>query len=103
MKTSAWTRTGECRIVPWYFGLMRAEFEERRDTKDIYGVFGDTFQIRWVRAGRLPTKFDNPGPFGFLSTVATTPGDTRTFGDRALWRGFITYFKGNGDEQRPAN
>jgi len=94
MKTSAWSQTGYCRIVPWYFGLMRAEFEERRDTTDPDGVFGDTFQIRWVRSGRLPYEFDNSGPFGFLSTIATPAGDTKTYGARALWKGFITYFRG---------
>lgn len=94
MVTGRWHRTGACRVVPWYFGLMRAEFEERRDTVDSCGIAGTTFQIRWVRAGRLPEQYDNSGPFGFLSTVATPPGDVEVFGDRALWRYFIAYFRG---------
>lgn len=85
-----WKRTGACRIVPWYFGLMRAEFEERRETEDM-------FQIRWVSAGRFPAEFDNAGPFGFLSTVATPAGDTPTYGARALWRYFVRYYKAAGD------
>ena len=92
MKTSSWHRTGACRIVPWRFGLMRAEFEERRNITDPYGVTGDMYQLRWVRAGKLPHKFDNIGPFGFLSTIATLAGDTATYGDRALWRNFISYW-----------
>jgi len=59
------------------------------------GIFGDTFQIRWARAGRLPYEFDNAGPFGFLSTVSTPIG-VKTYGDRSLWRVFITYFRSPG-------
>lgn len=33
-------------------------------------------------------------------TPPTPVGDTRKFGDRALWRGFITYFKGNDDVEK---
>ena len=55
-----------------------------------------TFQTRWVGAGRFPAQMDVTSPFGFWSTMATPVGDTKKFGDRALWRGFITYFKGNG-------
>ncbi len=73
---------------------------ERRDFPDPYG--GDdagngTFQTRWVSAGRFPWEMDITSPFGFWSTMATPVGDTKKFGDRALWRGFITYFKGNDD------
>ena len=98
-KPTSWYRTGDCRIAPWWFGIMRAEFMERRDFPDPYG--GDdagngTFQTRWVGAGRLPYTFDNNySPFGFWSTMSTPVGDTKTYGDRALWRGFITYFRSN--------
>lgn len=89
-----WHRTGEARIVPSWFGFMRAEVMERRDFPDPYG--GDdagngTFQIRWVSAGRLPLEYDNSGPFGFWSTLATPPDDP-TYGDRSLWRNFISCF-----------
>ena len=43
---------------------------------------------------------DITSPFGFWSTMATPVGDTRKYGDRALWKGFITYFKGNGDVEK---
>jgi hypothetical protein len=91
-----WKRTGDCRIVPSYFGFMRAEFMERRDFPDPYGgddAGGGTFQTRWVSAGRFPWQMDITSPYGFWSTMSTPVGDTRNYGDRALWRGFITYFK----------
>lgn len=74
---------------------MRAEFMERRDfvDEDDEAV---SFQTRWVAAGRFPYELDQTSPFGFWSTMSTPVGDTKQYGDRALWRGFITYFKGNG-------
>lgn len=84
-----WYRTGETRIVPWWFGLMRAEFMERRDFKDETGEVME-YQLRSVGAGRLPQNFDGPDAFGFWSTMATPPD--RKFGDRALWRRFISYW-----------
>jgi hypothetical protein len=93
-KPTEWGRTGDCRIVPWWFGLMRAEFMERRDFADEAGEVM-SFQTRWVSAGRFPWEMDITSPFGFWSTMSTPVGDTKKFGDRALWRGFITYFKSN--------
>lgn len=83
-----WYRTGECRIVPWYFGLMRAEFFERRDYKDETGEVME-YELRTVGAGRLPPKFDGPSAFGFWSTLAS---GSSLYGERALWRQFITFF-----------
>jgi hypothetical protein len=97
IKPTAWYRTGDCRIVPWWFGVMRAEFMERRDYPDFYGEI-NSYQIRWVGAGRFPREFDGGMAFGFWSTMATPVGDSKKYGDRALWRGFITYFKGNKDK-----
>lgn len=97
---TSWYRTGDCRVVPWHFGLMRAEFMERRDFPDPLGPDDagvGTYQIRWVAAGRLPEEFSDSGPFGFWSTMATQVGDTVKYGDRALWRGFITYFRKKSD------
>jgi len=78
---------------------MRAEFMERRDFPDPYvveaGDAGGSFKTRWVSAGRFPWDMDITSPFGFWSTMATPVGDTEKYGDRALWRGFITYFKDN--------
>ncbi len=71
---------------------MRAEFEWRRDLIDQYDETS-MYQIRWCAAGRLPLEYDNNGPFGFLSTMSTPQGDTKQYGDRALWRGFISYFR----------
>lgn len=88
-----WKRTGDCRIAPWWFGIMRAEFMERRDFYDEYGEVS-SFQTRWVGAGRFPAEMDVTSPYGFWSTMATPIGDTKNYGDRALWRGFITFFKG---------
>jgi hypothetical protein len=89
-KTSEWRQTGECRIVPWYFGLMRAEFCERRDFA--WPETGEVmeFQIRWVSAGRLPDEYDNSGAYGFWSTLST-PRDSR-YGSRAIWRQLISYW-----------
>ncbi len=75
--------------MPWYFGLMRAEFLERRDFKDESGEVME-YQLRWPGAGRFPEKYDGGGAFGFWSTLATTPD--RKYGDRALWRRFVTYW-----------
>jgi hypothetical protein len=100
MKHTAWYRTGDCRIVPWWFGIMRAEFMERRDFPGHFGTMEDgTFQTRWVSAGRFPAEMDVTSPFGFWSTMSTPVGDTKQYGDRALWRGFITYFRGNDDKR----
>lgn len=84
-----WYRTGACRIVPWYFGLMRAEFLERRDFKDETGEVM-AYQIRWVSAGRFPDKYDGPDAFGFWSTLASK--EDRKYGERTLWRRFINYW-----------
>lgn len=100
MKPTAWYRTGDCRIAPWWFGIMRAEFMERRDFADGSGEV-TSFQIRWVAAGRFPAEMDATSPFGFWSTMATPVGDTKGYGDRALWRGFITYFRSNTDGAKP--
>lgn len=88
---TAWYRTGECRIVPWWFGLMRAEFLERRDFKERESGDVMEYQIRWVGSGRFPSEFDGGSAFGFWSTLATPPDDMR-YGQRSLWRRFVTYF-----------
>lgn len=94
-KRTEWYRTGDCRVAPWWFGVMRAEFMERRDAPGYSGTMEDgTYQIRWVGAGRLPPQYDGPTASGFWSTMATPIGDTKTYGNRALWRGFVTYFRG---------
>jgi hypothetical protein len=88
---SEWKRTGEVRIVPWWFGIMRAEFEERRSFAGYSGTFDDgTFQLRWVGTGRLPAIYDNSGPFGYWSTLST-PRDMH-YGMRAVWRQLIQHF-----------
>lgn len=98
-KPTPWKRTGDCRIAPWWFGLMRAEFMERRDFPGYSGTMEDgSFQTRWVSAGHFPWQMDVTSPFGFWSTMSTPTGDTQRYGVRALWRGFITYFKGNGGD-----
>ena len=73
---------------------MRAEFMERRDFEDYYGEVV-SFQTRWVGAGRFPWQMDITSPYGFWSTMSTPVGDTANYGKRALWRGFITYFRSN--------
>lgn len=87
-----WYRTGEVRIVPWYFGLMRAEFVERRDFTDGDGEDAEvvSYQLRTVGTGKLPQEFDGGGAFGFWSTMATPP-DAR-YGQRAIWRNLIKFF-----------
>lgn len=84
-----WYRTGECRIVPWHFGIMRAEFVERRDFKDDTGEVME-YQLRFVGTGRFPAEFDGPSAFGFWSTLATPP-DFK-FGQRAIWRQLVSFF-----------
>lgn len=85
-----WYRTGEARIVPSWFGFMRAEFMERRDFKDTETGEVMEYQLRAGRAGPLPAKFDGPDAFGFWSTLATP--DEQQYGDRAIWRKFCTFF-----------
>jgi hypothetical protein len=97
MNKSKWKKTGDCRIVPWYFGIMRAEFMERRDFSDGYGEV-TSFQTRWVSAGKFPWQMDITSPYGFWSTMSTPVGETETYGMRALWRGFITFFKSNNEK-----
>ena len=89
-----WYRTGDVRIVPWWFGLMRAEFMERRDFKCSQTGDPMEYQIRWVSAGRLPMEFDGAGAFGFWSTLAT-PYDDKRYGDRRIWHWFIRYWDSN--------
>lgn len=89
-KKGPWYRTGEVRIVPWYFGLMRAEFLERRDFSDPETGEVMEYQMRPVSTGPLPAEYDGPSAYGFWSTLAT-PRDKR-FGDRAIWRQLISYW-----------
>lgn len=91
-----WYKTGDARIVPWHFGLMRAEFMERRDFSSCGEI--TSFQTRWVSSGKFPWEMDITSPYGFWSTMSTPIGDTKKFGMRAMWRGFITYFKSNEDK-----
>lgn len=97
-KPTEWYRTGETRIVPWYFGLLRAEFIERRDFKDQDGEV-TSYQLRTVGTGPLPDEYGSYySPFGFWSTMST-PDDAR-YGQRAIWRNLIKYFnKPKGPEE----
>lgn len=92
-----WYRIGDMRIVPWCFGLMRAEFLEQRDYSEKEPNENGKHEVmehglRWVSAGRLPPQYDGPGAFGFWSTMAT-PVDDPKYGDRRFWRRFIQYWK----------
>jgi hypothetical protein len=86
-----WYRTGESRIVPWYFGLLRAEFGWRRDFKEPESGEVMEYQLIFRAAGRFPREFDGTGAFGFWSTLAT-PTDDPKFGERRFWRQFIWWF-----------
>lgn len=92
MKSKGWYPTGEARIAPSWFGFMRAEVMQRRDFPGYSGTMEDgTYQIRWVSAGSFPREFDGPTAFGFWSTLSV-PADDPKYGDRSLWRNFISYF-----------
>jgi hypothetical protein len=94
-----WYRTGETRIVPWYFGLLRAEFIERRDFKDPDGEV-TSYQLRYVGTGHIPDEYGSwkTSPFGFWSTMAT-PDDAR-YGERAIWKNLIKFFKAPAVRER---
>jgi hypothetical protein len=66
--SSKWYRTGNMRIVPWYFGLMRAEEEFTRDCYDPFGETNGT-QSCWKGVGKLPNDRDGPNLY---STMAAT-------------------------------
>ena len=90
---SEWYKTGEVRIVPWYFGLMRAEFMERRDfsvgqkgTEDYEVV---SYQLRAVGTGRLPQHYE--AMTGFWSMMSST-SYTR-HGDASIWRNLVRFFR----------
>ena len=87
MKNANWYQTGEARIVPWYFGLMRAELRWQRDYSDADGEVMP-YSVQWRPAGRLPFKYDNIGPFGFWSTMSAQP----MHGERFIWKRFISYW-----------
>lgn len=85
-----WYKTGETRIVPSWFGFMQAQEFWRRDFKDKETGEVMEYQLRARSAGPLPAKFDGPSAFGFWSTLATR--DEQQFGERAIWRRFISYW-----------
>lgn len=85
-----WEPTGEYRVAPWHFGLMRAEQQERRERRDSLPRPGDVegednggwFQLRWV-AFKPPAYEVERMNYGFYSLMA---GDS-------VMRRFITWFK----------
>lgn len=89
IRWSKWYRTGESRIVPWYFGLMRAEFFWRRDGYDHSGELV-LFQLTTRGTGRLPTDMDGPYAGGFWSTLAT-PVKAK-YGWRGIFRRLCFFF-----------
>ena len=86
-----WYLTGESRIVPSWFGFMRAEVFWRRDFKDSQTGEVTSYQLKAKSAGSLPPEYDGAGPFGFWSTLAT-PSDAR-HGMRAVFRKLVQMFK----------
>lgn len=88
---SGWYLTGEARIVPSWFGFMRAELFERRDFRDARDGEIYAYQIRARSAGRLPAEFDGSTAFGFWSTLSTP--HKAEFGMRAIFRKFIQMFR----------
>lgn len=89
-RKTEWYRTGEARIVPSWFGFLRAEFFERRDFIDPDSGEIMEYQLRTRSAGRLPAEYDGPGAFGFWSTLAT-PNDAK-YGYRAIYNKFVKMF-----------
>lgn len=89
-KPTSWKDTGDYRIAPWLFGIMRAEkMQQRSMSADPESCF----QVRWVSAGALPPEYDGPSAFGFWSTMATPENSFKVFGARTIWKRFITYFQ----------
>lgn len=68
---SKWYRTGEARIAPWFFGIMRAEVQMRRDH---YSPDGLTigFNVKWVGAGRLPRNLANQSYYAMQAARVET-------------------------------
>lgn len=81
---SKWYLTGDARVAPWWFGLMRAEVMERRD---FFFEDGEekSYETRWVGAGRLPAEF---GDYNLWSTLASPVAEHP--GSPGFWRRFIT-------------
>jgi hypothetical protein len=92
---SKWYRTNDRRIVPWFFGLMRAEFIWRRDWIDNDGEVM-SYQLRPRSAGRLPDDMDGPGAFGFWSLLAAKWPANKA---QALWRPFVFFFGAPSDDK----
>jgi hypothetical protein len=82
-----WYMTGESRIVPSWFGFLRAEIIWRKDFKDPETGEVMEYQLRPRSAGPLPGAFDGPGAFGFWSTMASRSGL------RAVFRNLIRFYK----------
>lgn len=85
-----WYMTGEARIVPSWFGFMRAEVFWRRDFIDPDTGEVVEYQLKTKSAGPLPPEYDGADAFGFWSTLSTPP-DAR-HGMRAIFRRFIQVF-----------
>lgn len=95
-----WYLTGESRIVPSWFGFLRAEVFWRRDFKDPETGEVMEYQLKARSAGALPPQYDGTGAFGFWSTMAT-PSDAK-YGMRAIYRKFIQAFSApDGWRQSP--
>lgn len=96
---SHWYKTGETRIAPWYFGIMRAEVQMRRDHYDLDGL-NSGFNTKWVGAGRLPDNLANESYYSMLAT--TEDINPFTF----FWRCLVTALpklKGDPVPEPPAN
>lgn len=82
MVAGPWYKTGEYRTVPWRWGLMRAEQQERRD----YRWKGDDevtgYNLRWV--AYVPTRQEAENlNYGFYSLMAAD----------SVLRRFITWWR----------
>jgi hypothetical protein len=86
---SAWYRTGELRIVPSWFGFMRAEEQWRKDCYSPDGL-NSMFTTKWKSVGQIPQEINN-NIYSYLS--GAYKGESQF---RRKWRSFIFFFGGMG-------
>lgn len=86
---SPYYRTGDIRIVPWYFGLMQAQEQWRKDSYNQYNGICSGFTTKWKSVGKLPYEVEN----NFYAYLQPYEGESPF---NRKWRLFITFLKDLG-------
>lgn len=86
---SPWYRTGDVRVVPWYFGLMQAQELWRKDSYNQYHGITTGFITKWKSVGKLPREVDD----NFYAAIEAYPTEDPY---HRKWRMLISFFKDMG-------